>query len=99
MNHTPGPWKFVKHSNYSHYFGRVKTLQEGRNYPGVALVEHNGRTISKEEVEANANLIAAAPELLEALEEMYEKCNISPDDAPHRVKARAAIAKAKGNSK
>ena len=48
--------------------------------------------------EENAPILAAAPELLEALEEMYEKCNVSPDDAPHRVKARAAIAKARGES-
>jgi hypothetical protein len=54
---------------------------------------------SMEEYEANAHLIAAAPDLLEALEEMYAMCNISPEDAPHRVKARAAIAKAKGDTK
>ena len=50
----------------------------------------------------NAMLVAIAgfksqhDELLAALEEMYSHCNMSPDNAPHRVKARQAIAKAKG---
>ena len=41
---------------------------------------------------ANANLIAAAPDLLEALEDILA----NPDSRYHQDKARAAIAKAKG---
>ena len=52
--------------------------------------------IPKHEAEANASLIAAAPDLLEALKEMYRVCNMSSDDSPHRTKARLAIAKAQG---
>jgi len=50
-----------------------------------------GRT--PEEMMANARLIAAAPELLEALEVLYEE--LSPRALR---KAAAAIAKAKGES-
>ena len=95
MNHTPGPWKINKHDKYSHYYGDLQASLGGRNIRTVGLVL---KYAEAEENEANANLIEAAPELLEALEEMYEKCNVSPDDAPHRVKARAAIAKARGES-
>ena len=51
--------------------------------------------IPQEAAEANARLIAAAPDLLEALENFMAK--VSPlNDTPEAVAARAAIARARG---
>lgn len=50
--------------------------------------------ISRAQVEANAHLIAAAPELLEALENLLAEC----PEAWSRHGAQAAIAKARGEA-
>jgi hypothetical protein len=49
---------------------------------------------------ANAHLIAAAPDLLAALEAIAEGCSFPADDVQRAVRdrARAAIAKAKGEA-
>jgi hypothetical protein len=54
------------------------------------------------EAEANKNLLCSAPDLLEALEEML--CDAETMNPPYRneaicERARAAIAKAKGETK
>ncbi|MDO9402079.1 MAG: hypothetical protein Q7T46_11630 [Polaromonas sp.] len=54
--HTPGPWSQDKYGGVVTHSGRMLVAE------GVAL---GGR--STEETRANARLIAAAPELLEAL--------------------------------
>lgn len=51
---------------------------------------------NEDETFDNARLIAAAPELLAALQEMLRVCDLSPDDSPHRSQAIAAINKALG---
>ncbi len=86
MEYTKGPWKIEG---------------EGQATVGILATGHNHfiaflQGWAQPQQDANAYLIAAAPDLLEALEEMYEICNMSSDDAPHRVKARAAITKARG---
>jgi len=95
MNHTPGPW----HRNIR-ADGRYTTIWQGRN----KHVAHAQRLDNDNETEANISLIAAAPDLLAALEDaefllrkagqiagpMQESFNRSAEDA------RAAIAKAKG---
>jgi hypothetical protein len=65
-NHTPGPWK-VGGGRYLPITAMVKgkSAQIGR-------AESFGQ-ISDEECEANARLIAAAPELLKALEEAHNE--------------------------
>lgn len=47
---------------------------------------------------ANARLITAAPELLEALEWLYEIAQSDKKSGPYMTKAKYAIAKAKGQS-
>jgi hypothetical protein len=83
--HTPGPW----HVESRKSFGNFYEIRSGGK--GIACIaDENGRE------EANAALIAAAPDMLEALEKI---------SALHPVKcilvevkqARDAIAKAKGN--
>ena len=89
--HTPGPWRVVD--------SWTDHMVEGQNGEEIIWQDgpHNTPTINK----ANARLIAAAPELLEALEHMLQSFLItqSLDDYPIEApcnKARAAIAKAKG---
>lgn len=66
--HTPGPWVLSKEASVFHV-----GFNHGAGLCEVALVEAvetlEGRVmISPEQAEANARLIAAAPELLKALE-------------------------------
>lgn len=85
--HTPGHWTQDKFGNVKTPFGNTLVTE------GVALAGS-----SNEETRANARLISAAPELLEALQEI-----IASADAGNAAildsltcKARAAIAKATG---
>ena len=58
MMHTPGPWKYVE--SLFHW------IRAGDNTP-IAIMKTPGPNVV-----ANATLIAAAPELLEALEGIME---------------------------
>jgi hypothetical protein len=63
---TPGPWHY-KQSGLSCFV-------DGRVRPGVLQeVAWCGATEVPEQMEANARLIAAAPELLEALQELLRE--------------------------
>lgn len=96
--HTPGPWEYAENSaNNFDVFGAGDTVE-------VAVVWGLDDPL-KAEREANARLIAAAPELLEALEDSLDLFGVFLDHSDkgntdmHRalgVKIRAAIAKAKG---
>lgn len=94
--HTPGPW-VVQKSNGLHdgqhdfaiHATKAKVLAEafGR--------DSNGNIIS---AEANARLIAAAPDLLKALKGFVSNSSVVIG-LPHAARAaRAAIAKAEGRS-
>jgi hypothetical protein len=88
--HTPGPW----HRNIKPAT-RYPTIFAGRN-THVAQVVSQG--IGASEVEANCNLIAAAPDLLAALNAMLTHMGMDEDEwnKPTFDQARAAIAKAQG---
>lgn len=110
--HTPGPWRTysARGSDGEHCYWGIDPEGDYRGTIGSSHdAEHIGG-ITKEESEANARLIAAAPELLEALDEMTAICaactfeNIyirgqyfNREGSVER--ARAAIAKAKGEGK
>ena len=89
--HTPGPWRLLSPLNGHMICDRAQL---------VVAVCTNGNE------ESNANLIAAAPELLAALNETLDTYvalansgdagNWNPEDELHVVNARAAIAKATG---
>ena len=99
MKHTPGPWITSK-------FGfQVLT---GDSWSVICELKPNpkwedGRGVYKQEnawenQEANARLIAAAPELLAALKEiicLYEICQPGPMPSIKEI-AEEAIAKAEG---
>jgi hypothetical protein len=86
--HTPGPWTALKTVVAMKQNLKVGVLTGKIDFPA-------------EELEANARLIAAAPELLEALE--YVSMNlglgqgqIDPKIVELQKTMKAAIAKAKG---
>ena len=90
--HTPGPWVTDRNQH-----GECHVMDEF----GIAIADMavDYSSIKKiEEHEANARLIAAAPELLEALKDMLDghedACTGYGEGAAD--KARAAIAKATG---
>ena len=86
--HTPGPW-FVPAPTY-------RTLYVEARIGNMMLQEvaSCGPTADPAQQAANARLIAAAPELLEALKVLVENGGIGPEQMFHD--ARAAIAKATG---
>ena len=94
--HSSGTWHACKHGDYGDYDGECRVIVADDLRIVVVLGYDN------EETDANTNLIAAAPDLLEALEDILSVAEIhvmmSPDvplDGPIG-KARAAIAKARG---
>jgi len=104
--HTPEPWIVAKRSAGTHTFWRP-----GFEFPFASLVQytHLGmRGSCGDDVDANANLFFAAPYLLEACKQLVDVWNekgseahitYTPDDLDAAVgMARAAIAKAKGES-
>lgn len=95
--HTPGPWSVTKAKHgvdMSHYVVALATPDRNDR----ALVVHAEQG-DDGQGDANARLIAAAPELLEALEwalRAMEARNPLWAEGERFVAARATIAKAKG---
>ncbi|MCK9525969.1 MAG: hypothetical protein M0R49_08580 [Limnochordia bacterium] len=87
MNHTPGPWT-TKEGKVTSNYGSVASLN---------IAHAKGFAPTEEEKRANARLIAAAPEMLEALKLIADTpCNHGAQDICPREIAQAAIAKAEG---
>jgi len=84
LKHTPGPWSIRQESVWS----------VGTDHEMTALVY--GCTDTEEE--ANARLIAAAPDLLEALKILAKQAESHGAEGVYWDKARAAIAKAEGRA-
>lgn len=61
----------------------------------ICLLRDPSEDFSEDETLANGFLIAAAPELYEALQRI---CAAFPDDAPALIEARRVLAKARGES-
>lgn len=88
---TPGPWEAVNERDVDTADGKCIAIM------GVGV----------DEFEANAHLIAAAPDLYEALEKILRECGDEMSDGylanfVHSDKAsvaRAALAKARGETK
>lgn len=99
QKHTPGPWKIETAPNrFGKDFTGVSTVCDfGHDqWANLALCANNGMN-----GDANARLIAAAPDLLEALkyaERMLDSYKTTHVGVHHAAleKARAAIAKAEG---
>ena len=90
--HTPGPWEIEEH--YHSGYRWISGPEHSQFAQVVWCMEDEDRS---PECEANAHLIAAAPELLEALEMMLEMSEMGGfGKAAAEDVARAAIAKVKG---
>jgi hypothetical protein len=94
--HTPGPWR-VEAVDAEGTLVYHRVMSAGYRVAGVYTIR-GGRGLSREESDANAHLIAAAPEMLAALEGILN-IGHTPDtwEVAHRI-GRAAIAKAKGET-
>ena len=99
--HTKGPWFNCGYGEYADYNGKCIIVLGDDNTRRVTVVL--GRNTP--ETQANARLIAAAPELLEALENLHANIaeyaqinNLGGFDNQDMQQARAAIAKAKGEA-
>jgi hypothetical protein len=89
MKHTQGPWRIGK------TYGSVVCDTPIPEMRGSDDVEgYGGHLIAESITKANANLIAAAPDLLEALKDALCALECCGKDYPAATKARAAIAKA-----
>jgi hypothetical protein len=91
--HTPGPWDVDNYPDHVSYFSDASNRK-----PDYDFRVDFSEDMPEEEAEANARLIAAAPDLLEALEELLfmthpDTFGGSMEEA--RATASAAIAKAK----
>jgi hypothetical protein len=108
MTHTRGPWKFEVRSNQEWKEIMVTTSRDGEDstilcsdcgeeelvIAGYAFdVEEIDMPL--EEVEANARLIASAPDLLACLENLVNR-GLIPDDNDHYEECLNAIANATG---
>jgi hypothetical protein len=97
--HTPGPWieNVVPTSA-----GSAITIQSADHRIAIIYVDGIRKGIDDElprsiENRANARLIAAAPDLLEALNTWLKQYSAEEyEDCPEVVQTRAAIAKATG---
>lgn len=86
--HTPGPWKAVRNSCYWHIdagdFGSI-----GDTCASSCSPEHGGSLALGE---ANARLIAAAPELLAACKELLTELREARDEGKYRRSRDSQIA-------
>lgn len=107
--HTPGPWKL--HPGGGHAYASIRgsesvhTNGRKRNSLGISSASYSDlvcempNDLSLTGPMANANLIAAAPQLLEALEDLADAVEWQLDIPRIREaesRARAAIAAARG---
>lgn len=94
---TPGPWIAHKYPTKRGY-GFVIQSEEHRGISIASLSPGISTDRIEPIAEANARLIAAAPDLLAALEELLEsqRGDWPLRQAEAKQQARAAIAKAKG---
>ena len=105
MNHTPGKWRL---DSYDRGHWIIEALDENGEGYRLAFIDKDKGETWEQEAEANARLIAAAPQLLEACAilvraEFPEDDNFSEifaDDVVYDawVKAKTAIAQAKGEA-
>ena len=91
MTHTPGPWKIYDEQVLD--YPRRVAIQTVGKYPET-LADLRLSSTGELPVNANARLIAAAPELLAALERIVYAWDATLFDNPLATLARDAIAKA-----
>lgn len=100
--HTPGPWKIDEQEDGS-ILGIWDNNPEPYETKCVAMMDaSNDSLVSTKEMWANAHLIAAAPDLLEACEKAFERLSYINKSYPLNdtwrmmCDLKGLIAKAKG---
>ena len=88
--HTPGPWKARKAAKRGGYV-------IGQD-PATPFIGGHYVNISHTPQEANARLIAAAPDLLEAAKAMVAGGYVMDFESPEWAALEAAIARAEGGN-
>ncbi len=91
--HTPGPWTSDEHEHDEPY-QPIRIRAAGRTLCKIWLDDAPVHDFNAEQ-RANARLIAAAPEMLNALHKAEQQLDYGQFDAAQDV-LRAAIAKAEG---
>lgn len=89
--HTPGPWHLSKGKNYVRKLSPTLT-----DAPQDYNICELNCMVGNPEFEANARLIAAAPDMLEALEEIAANWGNPARALKRLASVKAAIAKARG---
>lgn len=99
--HTPGPWEVNRWNWPMEMSGRFHRVLNYERFPTAFIPAWSepdpGEVDGSEEAQANARLIAAAPDLLEALRAVDVLFGHLARDSTQRIwldNARAAIAKA-----
>lgn len=97
MNHTPGPWQADSEGRE----GWAVNYDSCAEWSHVAVVRPNSegsRPVDDDEAEANARMIAAAPELLAALKKLLNETDDGTQLCARHIvdDCKAAIAKAEG---
>lgn len=95
--HTPGPWLVGEHRiGLDGDASEIDVVSKGDSHG-----DHSICTVDEAWegcIEANARLISAAPDMLEALKKMTFWADLSPANDWIETEAKAAIAKATGES-
>lgn len=98
IGHTPGPWIVGKQSKKLTY-----RLIDAKNWGSLAkvVVRMEGASENNKQGEANAHLIAAAPDMFRVLElilnsDMAQREEDEGEISTELAHARAAVAKAEG---
>jgi hypothetical protein len=94
LKHTPGPWHAVKYATRTEILARRKAQ---RAHTSVALV-YGTDDDDSEQADANANIIAAGPDMLDALQSFPGFTDNATVGDAWIEKMRAAIAKATGEA-
>ena len=113
VKHTPGPWRYVSRNidGVTHWASRIPFAIEWSppNVMGVApvadiLANPFVEVCDQPQAEANARLIAAAPDMEDGYRRILESVGMRPGHVAYLSRAdieaiaRAAIAKAEGKS-
>jgi len=102
---TPGPWETAKPSKVWQVNADTGNAAPTKRWAGIALVverkDRGSSLYDSAEAEANARMIAAAPELYEALEDLVRQVVRQVEEAERGTfivvgDALAALAKARG---
>jgi len=92
MTHTRGPWKFEVRD----YQAMVTAIRDGQAMVVAGELYDEELDLELEEIEANARVIASAPDLLACLENLVNR-GLIPNDNDHYEECLNAIANATGS--